>query len=644
MTEIASGSIFTFIFWAFLAFFIPGHLALYPLRRPFFEIVVIGPIIGIVLWAIQGYVFGLMGLRWMTYPYLAVLFITWVLVNRKVKITLGGLAFSKVDFLGLSIIITGTILHLSAVWFMGVFRDDGLYFCCRGVTDAIYHLSLTGEIIKNTPPFEPGMAGVMVKNYHYLSNLVAAEISRVSGLGFIKVQFQFLNLILALILGSCAFILGNLLGLGRAFSRWLAVFFYGSGDVLYLLLFIRGRGLNFDVTVLDDATKLLVGPPRAFSIVILLGALCLFLIWIKRKDLYSGFLVALLLGSLIGFKVYTGIFALSGLAAIGAYYLFKKDYKMILPPLFSAAMSGTYFFQVNKDAGGLHANGFWRFENFMQHKDLAISKLDYLRLAQLQEGRIFEVVMLEILFIAIYFFFLFGTVNIAFLQNRKSLKLFPKELHLFLIPALVVSLVVGSFFYQETGGANTVQFLITAFIMSSIYVALSLYFWLKNSPRILGQALIILILLLTLPRGLYEVFNNFSYLAKNQGQKIESRELAALSYLRAETDDNAVFLVEPWMTEDQPFMYVTFLANRPSYLVGAGVLRDHGQDTRRREDVVKRIFTQNDPKIVKELLRENQIEYIYLPEGTQFAALRGNPSFLQIVFDNTKYRILKFAD
>jgi len=93
------------------------------------------------------------------------------------------------------------------------------------------------------------------------------------------------------------------------------------------------------------------------------------------------------------------------------------------------------------------------------------------------------------------------------------------------------------------------------------------------------------------------------YLGKNQGQKIESSELAALSYLREKTDPDATFIVEPWMGEDQPFLYVSFLADRPTFLAGAGVLRDHGHDTFYREKAVKEIYSNQNPQIVKKLLR-----------------------------------------
>ncbi len=623
---------FVFLIAAILAFVIPGVNLLRPLRRPCFETIVLGTTVGIALWAIQGYIFGFLHVRWLSYIYLIVNFLIFAVIFRK-QFKLNKLKlFNRIDLLSTLIVIVGSILNLSAVWFMGTQTSSGLYFCCRGVPDAIYHLSLTNELIKNFPPYEPGMSGVLVKNYHYLSNLVAADIARIFNLDFIRVQFQYLNLLIALLLGCSAFVLGRILKQTKAFCRWLAIFMYGSGDILYVLLFLRGLGVNFNVTIFDDATKLLAGPPRAFSILIIFTAICLFCLWIKKRNLYTGILMAVVMGTLVGFKVYTGLFALTGLGIIGIYYLLKKDIRMIIPPLLALLIFLAYYIPNNSSAGFIYFNGLWRFENFMQHSDLAISKLDYLRIQKASEHRYLEVAIYEIVFIIIYFVFLFGTINLGFFQNKKSLKLLPKELHIFLISAILVSVVVGSFFYQSTGGANTVQFLLTVFIVASIYAALAISYWTSKLPFKTSLLVIAIVFVLTTSRSFYEVVGNFSSIYSKKGFLIENQQLEAFNFLRYRTPENSKIAVEPWMAEDEPFMYVTFLTNRQLFLSGAGVLRDHGQDTKSREVAEKTIFTSSNNVEVEDLLKKNQIEYIYLPKNYSFKS--ENRPYLRKVFEN----------
>ncbi len=634
--------IFPIVF--FLTFIIPGSILIYPLRLEAFETVTLGSGLGVALWAMQGFVFGLLGLRQLTYLYLLTFLVIWIYIVFKKKRKLKSYLKSLVclDLFSYILIVLGSILALGAVWFMGVKVQDGLFFCCRGVPDAIYHLSLTNELINHFPPNEPGMSGVLVKNYHYFSNLVVADISRIYRLDYVEVQFRYMNLFLAIVLGLSAFVFAKLLGLKKTFARWLVVLFFGSGDILYVLLFLRGKGLNFGTTILDDATKLFAGPPRADSVVLFFCGFCLFLIWIKRRSFYSGLLTSIVFGTLVGFKIYTGIFAITGLAFVGLYFLSKKRFSMLIPITVTLLIALTYSLNVNKDAGGLIFNGFWRFENFMLHSDLAISKLEYIRLTALGSGQYLYVAVLEAVFIFIFFAFLYGTINLGFLQTRRSLKLLPIELNIFLIPSLIVSLIVGSFFIQTTGGANSIQFIISVFIFGSIYCALAIYYWTSKIKGYFRIVAVVAILTFTLPRALHEGVENLISVRNQKGFKIDSQTLISLNYLNVKSPANSKLIIEPWIAEKELFMYIPFIANRPIFLAGAGVMRDHGQNTKNREDIVSSIYKSNNSDLVKEQLLENKIDYVYVREGSDYLNnLKMN--FLKPVFKNEKISILKFT-
>lgn len=637
MGNFLDGSFFSFIIAAFLAFYVPGSVFLYRLRLGLLANFVMGTALGIVLWSLVGFVTGYMGLRILIYPYLFLTFIIWLKLNSR-SISNFSLKGIKVDILSVLIVVAGTVLNLSAVWYMGVYKPEGLFFCCRGVPDAIYQLSLTDQIIKNFPPFEPGMAGVFVKNYHFLSNLAVADLSRVFKIDFIFLQFKYINLLLAILLGTSAFVLGNLLNLKILFSRMLAIFLYGSGDIIYLLLFLRGKGFDFSVTIVDDATKLMAGPPRAFSMVIFFAGLGLIILWIKKKDLYIGALVALMMGALVGFKIYTGIFAVTGFTALGIYYFIRRDFKMSFPPICSVLVAFAYFVIVNKDAGGLNFSGMWRFENFILHPGLLISKLEYLRLESLMAKNYFVVFLLESLFVITYFLLLFGTINLGWLQNKKSLKLLPLPVNIFLISGVILSIIVGSLFVQKTGGANTVQFLISAFLVGSIYASLSIYYWVRKiKQKMIGGAVLFLILLFTLPRAVHEIWQNFTFIGTKQGILVNNEQLEALSYIAHKTPADSIILLEPWIAENEQFIYIAFLANRPLFLATAGVLRDHGQETREREDNNNTIFYSEEKKLVESLLYKNNIDYIYVPEGTNFSSY--DQPFVTEVFKNSQATI-----
>ena len=223
-------------------------------------------------------------------------------------------------------------------------------------------------------------------------------------------------------------------------------------------------------------------------------------------------------------------------------------------------------------------------------------------------------------------------------QNKKSLKIFPKELNIFLIPAIFCTLIIGSFFFQHTGGANTVQFIITVFIIASIYAALSLYYWTGKLTKFLAVVASIAVLILTVSRSLHETGQNFLNIYKGNGLKLTNSQLESIDFLRSKTDPDSLLVVDPWMAEDEPSMYINYLSDRPIYLAGARVLRDHGHNTSMREQVVKEIYDNPDPELVKSLLLESQIKYIYVPPGIKVVSA-DNSDFLENVFDNGKFKI-----
>ena len=68
----------TFLLAGILAFFIPGDLVVRRLNLSKFQRVVLAIGVGLVLWAFQGFVFGFLGLRSLTYVYLLAAFVLWL--------------------------------------------------------------------------------------------------------------------------------------------------------------------------------------------------------------------------------------------------------------------------------------------------------------------------------------------------------------------------------------------------------------------------------------------------------------------------------------------------------------------------------------------------------------------------------------
>lgn len=259
-----------FFIAVFLAFFIPGDLLIKKYNLSIFQRLVIGTVIGMVLWGWQGFIFGYLGLRFLSYLYIIILLLLWIKIQGRefIRAVLNKAFFSNVDWIVALLIILGVGIQLSSVWFNGVYINEGLFFCCSNVSDSIFHISLTNQITKDFPPYEPGMYGEVVRNYHYWGNLIVGELIRVFRLPLIPTQNQYTMLLTSALLGLSGVVFGQISGLGKSFYRWLIFFLYMGGDLIFLLVSFMRQEINFKMGSIEDGAKFLVNPPRAISIII----------------------------------------------------------------------------------------------------------------------------------------------------------------------------------------------------------------------------------------------------------------------------------------------------------------------------------------------------------------------------------------
>lgn len=635
---------FNFLYFfatAFLAFFIPGDLILKRYRLLFFQRLVLGTILGMVVWAILGFLLGILNIRFVSYIYLITVLVIWLSQGYAGNFITQVKNFKfSFDWL-LSLVLLGTLVQLSTIFMVGVRFADGIYFCCA-LPDSLYHIALTNQIIKQIPPIEPGASEILVQNYHYFSNIVAADLIRVFRLPQVATQYQYLVLLISLLIGLAAIVFGQLYNLPKKYIYLLVFFLYFSGDLTYLLFFILGKGLNFDLPYLENAGWLWISPPRVFATVIFFGGLGLLKLWIKNRDLFGGVLMALVLSSLVGFKIYNGIFALAGLGALSLYFLIKRDLRM-LPPLILAAVLGFLLnLYINKESGGLIFTGIWRFADFIVSPKLGLSNLELARQIYYTHNNFPRLIQYFLMYLGLYFIFVFGTINLGFLQTKKSLKLLPVELNIFLITGLAVSLIIGSFFIQQTGGANSSQFLITAQIIGSIYASLACFYWLGKIKNNLKYLVIFLIIVLTAPRVFDISLNSVKNLSLHQNYIINNAELQALEYLRLNTDKDALILVDNinnshWRNAFS--YYISFISDRQIFLDGEGIALDHGVAVEKKLQNQTEIFESSDSARVSKLLRQNNIDYIYRsPEDNLNSGLKG---LTKVFFHNDLVEILK---
>lgn len=631
----------------FLAFFIPGDLLIKRYSLSVFQRFVLGTGIGIVFWGWQGLVFGYLGLRFLSYLYIIIFLLLWIRIRGRefLREVIKKAVINNIDWIVVVLIISGVGIQLSSVWFNGVYLREGLFFCCSNLSDSIFHTALTNQVVKNFPPFEPGMYGEIVRNYHYWGNLIIGELMRVFHLPLISTQNQYAMLLMSALLGLSGVVFGKISGLGRSFSRWLIFFLYFGGDLIFLLVSFMRKEVNFQMSSIEDGAKFLINPPRAISIIILFVGLSLFFVWLKKKDFSLGLLVAFVLVSTIGFKVYTGFFVLIGLFGLLIFFAIKKNFKFIILFFIAVLISAIIYFPVNKNAGGLYFTGLSLFENFIVQPWMMLGRLEFARRIYLEHHSWLRVAQYEFIFASIFIVTVFGTKLVGLLQTKKSFSLLPKELHIFLLSGIVVSAVIGLFFQQYTGGANTFNFLVSIFIVGSIYSALACSYWISKLHRYAKISLIIFIVILTAIRVLQTAFVNTQNIQMKQGFIVDNYELDGLKYLKEETRVDSLILIDyKAFKMDAESSYISFLADRPMFLSGfKESLTTHGVDFSDRKKVVDTILTSHNPKEVRKNLLEHKIDYIYLSLINNTLATEA-AQFSDIVFQNQRIRILRISN
>lgn len=627
---------FIFPIVVFIAFFIPGDIFLKKYSFSFLQRFVLGTCLGMVMWGWQGYIFGYLNMRWMSYVYLMVFFLLWVKpVTFNIK-KIPKNILKNIYFPFVLIVLIGSLVQLSSVWFAGINRNNVIYFNSYSIPDNIWYIELTNEVIGRVPPFEPGMSGKTIENYHYWSNLVMAETVRIFMLPLIPTVSQYFPLLLSIFLGLTIVIFGQILNLKKSLTLWILFFVYFGGDFVNAIQVLFTGKVDFSQQSMEDGAKFLANPPRAFALVLFFAGLDLLAIFVKSGKHSFEIIAAFILGSLIGFKVYVGMFALIGLFFLTLYYVFTKEYKFLLVFLTALFLSMLIYMPINSGAGGLIYVGFWRAQDYATLPTLGLIRLELARQIFAEHGNWIREHIYNLLFLIISTVGTFGTKIIGLFQTRETLRIFPKDLNIFLTSGLIVNFILGTFFIQKSGGSNAFNFLVSVFVISSVYAGISCWYWLGKVKSGFKYIFIAIIIVLTIPRSINQLVENISSLNRNEGYVIGESELGALRYLNMKTEPLSLILTQ------QNSTFLNFIANRQVFLYSEGVLESHNIDVSGRVGVRNTIFNSSDMSLVSSNLLANNIDYIYRMSDVNFPLYKyKNKKFFNIVYEKNGIQILR---
>jgi hypothetical protein len=636
---------------------IPGWVALsvVKLKNTSLRFILSMPV-GMALWGIQGYLFGYGQVRFLTYFYIAIFgYLFWKEQNENnfsdFKIVFNQL--KKQPHILIAFIAVSTFIQIYGHIGSGLLTPEGLPFYFVNSVDGVLHLSYIQELTHTFPPQEPGAVGIPLQNYHYWSDLVQAELIRVWHIPTINLFFQYAPILIATWTTVLFLRLISYLG-GSKKAQWVGLFLLTfGGDAAYTMTQVLHGHWGVDVSSLDSGVSFYFNIPQVYARFVFLASIFLLSKWWKNRSIKTGLLLATLIASLFGFKVYYALYAVFGFCFVIGFEMtseliknFKNNSiilaftktieaskKSIFLIVATAVISLSIYLPVNKAAGGLTYSFFeW------PHLLLSATNIEYadwfLRMQVYEAyGNTRNIILFNLLAVLLTFVAVYGTRMLGFFPLFKVKNENLKRLLLFFIPANILFVLLGLFTLQTSGGLNIFNFLIVPIFSFNLIAALNLS-KLKNKFFI---PVFIVFAILTVPRSFLQLKMYYlRYYNVQPDSFITNDQLEGYEFLKIQ--ENVV--VQKSMEEDYNYQttYVSFMSGHPTYIGGISMLESHNQPTVERQNQVTDALSKGDVNLKASLLKGYGITHFIT---TTTEANMPNKWLSEIVFQNETVTIYK---
>lgn len=654
-----------------IVFIVPGWFVLERLRLPLsnFQKLVAIPVLGMILWGIQGYIFGYAQLRILSYLYvlIAVLLVFVHLPQLRKGIDFLRRGIRRMDWTVGILLLTGTIIQVLQMIGSGVSDTAGMYFYRVHGQDGIFHLGLIASIVRQFPPIEPGSALTPVVNYHYWSDLILAEQARIFHFPIHHLFFQFTPILISLLTGITLIVLLATISQdqSRTFRKNLInfglFFLYFGSDLAYLFMQWLHQTWGFYTSSIDNGATQFLNMPHTMAKLVFLLLFLFLVVWRRTKEVKLGVLIAILGGVLFGLKVYFGL-----LFAVGFLLVWIADIVDLLVLLVrgknlqSVVAKKSFLFQSfligllmlgvallvylppNRSSGGL---GYYPLEwpkLFMAEENLDWRDWRYKRAIVEYYKNTPKIVFYDGIAIVVTLLCIHGTRLLGFNVGKKSRRLLGRKLlYGFVLIPTVLFTFLGLYTLQKSGSFNVFNFFASSLTLLSITAAMLLAEWWTSKSYLL-KGITIVIILATIPRIAYESMKIVSsYQNQTDVTVISSAEIAALTFIKQTASNDAIIQSHFANTLDMNTPYTSYFANRFNYIAGQKVLDTHAQETRSRYLEVQQLFGSHNPADYREAFARWNISYLYLRSQD---ALPFDPSLanLSLVYQNTEAKVYQF--
>ncbi len=606
-----------FIFASILTFLIPG-LVIFNFKSnklEYFYQWVIGITLGMVIFALVAYLTAWLGVSWLLIPYLLGCFYLFLRQKLWQKLLPKDKSSKILNKLSWFIIIVGSLLQLSSVIGSGLRYDNGLRFYWLNGADGIFHLSLIESIIEKVPPMQPGAFDLTVSNYHYLSNLLIAEFTKLWHLPISSTFFQYLPILLAPLFGFTVAVLLYNWQAKQAVINWGLFLLYFSADSSWIFSYLLNKKFDWGISTIDSGIIQFLNMPQAMAKLSFFVGLLLFTLYRKEKNPYFGLLSTILFISLVSFKIYFGIFIALSYVLFLIYRLLRNKLKIktflqeekysIGFIILLAIGSAILFFPTNSGAGGL----FWAPLDWPKLFITQSGWRDWLLRMQVYEAyhNVKAIVFLELVAMAVFLISIFGVRLVGLLSFLKTFrKKINEDVHVLIYPASIILIFLGMNTLQSSGGHNVFNFFVVALSILTLLTAIVLgnmrlnFFW------------IALILAFTLPRTGYTFYSylrncylGYDYVLLSN-QRLEAYQFLEQNYqnkiIQGHTNSSLV--------RETPELWM--FTRQRAYLDGIGILQSHNQNIKEKELIINDIFKAPDATVSAQALLKSEIDLILI--------------------------------
>ncbi len=635
----------------FITFYVPGFfITRYLLVKNHILRFFLSNVFGLVLWGIQGYIFGYLNLRFLSVVYCMASIGVFLFYSNEIKeevLSMFGY-FSKKNVGYIAMILFGSTAQMTAIFTSGFKISEGIKFFGNNAQDGIAHLAYIQSIMNNFPPREPGLYGTLIHNYHFWTDMVLANLAMVWHIPVIHLFFHLFPILIAVLTGIACVLLVIELGGTRKMAYWFLFLIYFASDAAYSVLLMLGKTVGFYTPAIDSGVLQFLNMPHVVAKLLFIASLITLCLWIKKKQTRWLVTSSVLFAVLFGFKIYFGIFAAIGLSCYVLFEIikssikarhFKINFQLVLCYLLFIILSLAIFLPNNYGSGGfVYVYLEW------PRSLLGVGSIDWrewwLRRQVYEAAHNYRnLFVLDFISVVIAFISIYGTRLLGFFITRRLAKFFGASLMIFFLPGLVVFHVLGLFTIQSSGGVNVFNFFSVSSFVLSLFAAFLLS---RISFKKFGLIFLALFVILTIPRSLYEIWNGIISINSNDYRIISNNELHALEFIKRNSNSNEVVQPSPYNSWDSQTPYVSFFSGRYTYLSGVSLLSTHNVKTDERKSELEAIFQSTEIVDFQTKIKQRGITYIYLLKNPEQALrFKIDQAYLKKVYENNTAIVYK---